>query len=57
MKIYLIVLAIIAVIILVPWLNIWALNILFPVHIPFTFKTWLATIILFGSASSIPRSK
>ena len=38
------------------WVNIWALNTLFPsLNIPFTFWTWLASTILFGSVTS--RSK
>ena len=39
----------IALIILGPLFTIWALNTLFPVlAIPYTFETWLATIILGG---------
>lgn len=38
----------------VPFISIWALNTLFLLGIPYTFKTWLASLILsamFGKAS------
>ena len=39
-----------AVIIFVPFLTIWSLNILFPVlAIPYTLETWAAIIILAGT--------
>jgi predicted membrane-bound mannosyltransferase len=40
------------------FLNIWALNTLFPVlNIPFNFYTWIASIILFGSLTQIKNRK
>ena len=39
----------VALIVLGPLFTIWALNTLFPLlAIPYTFETWLATIILGG---------
>lgn len=40
------VLFIIALIIFGPFLLIWSMNTLFGLAIPFTFKTWLASLIL-----------
>ena len=38
---------IIALVVLGPWLVIWAMNILFPVlAIPYTWQTWLAVLIM-----------
>lgn len=43
----------IAVIIFGPLAFIWGLNTLFPVlAIPYTFWTWLATLVVFGSATA-----
>ena len=40
----------VAVIIFVPFLTVWALNVLFPVlAIPYTLETWAAIIILAGT--------
>jgi hypothetical protein len=37
-----------------PLLGIWSLNTLFPVlAIPYTWETWLAFLLLFGSASGL----
>jgi len=44
----LIILLIIALIAIGPLLSIWALNTLFALAIPFTWKTWLAALILGG---------
>ena len=36
-----------------PLCTVWALNTLFPVlAIPYTFDTWVATVLLFGIANS-----
>lgn len=38
-----------------PFINIWALNTLFPaLAIPYTFWTWLATIIVVGNIKAKP---
>jgi hypothetical protein len=43
---------------LVGFLNIWALNTLFPVlNIPFNFYTWAASMIIFGSLTHIKNRK
>ena len=43
---------------LVGFINIWALNTLFPVlNIPFTIETWFASIIIFGTLSHIRNRK
>ena len=45
---------IVFVIIVGPLAGIWSLNTLFPVlHIPYTWDTWLAFGILFGSVTSL----
>ena len=37
-----------------PIVGIWSLNTLFPVlHIPYTLETWLAFVVLFGSATGL----
>jgi hypothetical protein len=36
-----------------PFLCIWALNVLFSLAIPYTFKTWLAGFIIIGLFSRI----
>lgn len=42
------------VIILGPLAGIWSLNILFPVlAIPYTWETWLAFLLLFGSVTGL----
>lgn len=58
MKVALILLVVLAGIILVPALLIWALNTLFPVSIAFTFVNWLAAFVLIGifSGSSASRN-
>jgi hypothetical protein len=53
----LLVLLIIALVI-VPLITIWSLNTLFPaLVIPYTFETWLATVILGASIKSTVRTK
>jgi hypothetical protein len=43
------VLLVVALFIFIPFAIVWALNALFPVlAIPYTFETWLATIVLSG---------
>lgn len=42
----LIVLAVVLVLVFVPLIGIWALNTLFSLGIAYTFKTWLAMLIL-----------
>lgn len=45
---------IVVVIVLGPLAGIWSLNTLFPVlAIPFTWQTWLAFLLLFGSATGL----
>jgi hypothetical protein len=45
---------IIAVIVIGPLLGIWSLNTLFPVlTIPYTWETWAAFLLLFGSATGL----
>lgn len=45
---------IIALLIVGPWLTLWSINTLVEMggvqgfHIPLTFKTWLAVVLLFG---------
>jgi hypothetical protein len=37
-----------------PLAGIWSLNTLFPVlHIPYTWETWLAFVVLFGSVTGL----
>ena len=38
--------ALIVAIILTPWGLVWSLNTLFALTIPYTFKTWLAGLVL-----------
>ena len=43
------VIAVIAVVLIAPFVTIWALNTLFPVlAIPYTLETWFATVVLGG---------
>jgi hypothetical protein len=42
----LIILLVFVAIILGPFATIWALNLLFGLHIPYTFLTWLAVLVL-----------
>lgn len=43
----LIIVAVIACLILVPWALVWSLNTLFPVlAIPYSFKTWAAALFI-----------
>ena len=52
-KIVLLMAFIVALVVLGPFLTIWALNTLFPVlAIPYTFWTWAAVIIISGFAKS-----
>lgn len=45
----LLILAVILVIIFGPFITIWSLNTLFPsLAIAYTFKTWVASLLLFG---------
>jgi hypothetical protein len=44
----------VAVIVIGPLAGIWSLNTLFPVlAIPYTWETWLAFLLLFGSATGL----
>lgn len=44
----------VVVIIIGPLLGIWSLNTLFPVlAIPYTWQTWAAFLLLFGSATGL----
>jgi hypothetical protein len=44
----------IAVIVIGPLAGIWSLNTLFPIlAIPYTWETWLAFLLLFGSATGL----
>lgn len=44
----------VTVIIIGPLLGIWSLNTLFPVlTIPYTWETWAAFLLLFGSATGL----
>jgi hypothetical protein len=52
MKIFIIALLIVALIILVPFAVIWALNTLFALSIAYTFWTWLSVIILTSAIQS-----
>jgi len=48
----------ILIVILGPLLTIWALNTLFPVlHIPFTWQTWGAALVLGGLFKTTVNSK
>ena len=52
------ILFIIFILAIVGYLNIWALNTLFPVlNIPFNLYTWAASMILFGSLTQIKNRK
>jgi hypothetical protein len=54
----LLVLLIIALIVVGPLITIWALNTLFPaLVIPYTFETWLATVILGSVIKTTVRTK
>lgn len=45
---------IVAVIVIGPLAGIWSLNVLFPVlAIPYTFETWAAFLLIFGSATGL----
>lgn len=45
---------IVTVIVVGPLLGIWSLNTLFPVlAIPYTWETWAAFLLLFGSATGL----
>lgn len=53
MKFAIVVLGILLLVVLGPLATIWSLNTLFPVlHIPFTFDTWCAAVILGGLFSA-----
>jgi hypothetical protein len=54
----LLVLLIIGLIVVGPFITIWALNTLFPaLVIPYTFETWLATVILGSVIKTTVRTK
>ncbi len=55
MKIILVVVVVVALVAAAPCAIIWALNTLFALTIPFTFKTWLAALVLGGCVSSSTR--
>lgn len=44
----LLILLAIVLLVIMPWAAIWALNTLFGLAIAYTFKTWLAALILMG---------
>jgi hypothetical protein len=48
----LVVFLIIAMVVFFPFAFIWALNALFSLAIPFTFKTWMATVVLLGATGA-----
>lgn len=49
---------IVVVFAIVGFVNIWALNTLFPVlNIPYTLETWLASFVIFGTLSHIKNRK
>jgi len=49
MKLFLLLIIIVAVLVIMPFASIWSLNTLFPVlAIPFNFDTWCAAVILGG---------
>ena len=53
-KLILGILLIVAAIVLGPLAGIWSLNTLFPVlEIQYTWQTWLAFLLLFGSATGL----
>jgi hypothetical protein len=53
-KLILGIILIIIVVVLGPLAGIWSLNTLFPVlTIPYTWETWLAFAVLFGSATGL----
>lgn len=52
MKAILIILLIV-LILLIPFLFVWGLNTLFGLGIAYTLKTWLATLIVVGTISSV----
>jgi len=41
-----VVLGLTVLVILSPWGLVWSMNTLFPLTIPYTFKTWLASTVL-----------
>lgn len=43
-----VIIAMLVVVILMPFAVVWALNTLFTLNIGYTFTTWLATVILLG---------
>lgn len=48
----------VVVLAIVGFVNIWALNTLFPVlNIPYTIETWFASIIIFGTITNIKNRK
>ena len=54
LKLIAILTVLIAIIIIGPLAGIWSLNTLFPVlAIPYTWETWLAFLLLFGSVTGL----
>lgn len=50
-----VVFAIIAAVILSPFLLVWALNTLFKLAIDYTFSTWLASLVLILTVNNVVR--
>ena len=50
--VFIIIVLILALIVFGPLVLIWALNTLFTLGIPYTFKTWLASLIIGGYLSN-----
>lgn len=48
MKYLIIAVIVIAIVVAMPFATIWSVNTLFGLTIPFTFDTWLASLILGG---------
>jgi hypothetical protein len=46
MRDFLVIVLLCSVIFFTPWVGIWALNTLFGLGIAYTFKTWLAALVL-----------
>jgi hypothetical protein len=57
LKIILITIVVILAVVFGPLLGVWALNTLFATGIAYTFKTWLAMLLLESTIASRTRSK
>jgi len=49
---FLIVIGILGLIIFMPWIFIWSINVLFGLSIAYTFTTWLAAFVLLAILSN-----